>query len=191
MPIYTVFSSCREFGLHPRRQFTPLSDAALDDLVSDCINHIQWPVPNAVKARLFSRGHHVQRWRVRESMLRVDPRGGVAIRTAMTISRRTYTVAGPKSTWHIDSNMKLSRYILPLVFLLLWTVKLHMEQLTWAQRSLYINADGEWWCMAEWMTLVVWSCFFMPPTTIWRTVLEQLCWLQQANMVYLPDDKLS
>ena len=91
-----LFPSCREFGLHPRRQFASFSDAALDDLVREYINHNQRLGLNALKARLFSREHHVQRWRIRESMLRVDP-GGVAIRTTMAISRRTYTVAGPNS----------------------------------------------------------------------------------------------
>jgi hypothetical protein len=87
-----------------------MSDAEHDTLVKGCMNNNQKIGPNSVKARLFSEGIMVQRWRVRESMLRVDP-GGFAIRAAPRTQRRTYTVAGPNSVWHIDGNHKLIRLV--------------------------------------------------------------------------------
>ena len=78
-----------------------MSDDELDRTVKNCIGENQRIGPNAVKARLFSQDINVQRWRVRDSMMRVDE-GGIALRAAMTIQRRTYAVAGPNSVWHID-----------------------------------------------------------------------------------------
>jgi hypothetical protein len=65
--------------------------------------------PNAVRARLLGQGVHVQRWRVRNSVQRINPDGCV-LRSCSSIARRTYTVAGPNSLWHIDGNHKLIRY---------------------------------------------------------------------------------
>ena len=80
----------------------------LDRTVKNCIGENQRIGPNAVKARLFSQDINVQRWQVRDSMMRVDE-GGIALRAAMTIQRRIYAVAGPNSVWHIDGNNKLIR----------------------------------------------------------------------------------
>ena len=85
-----------------------MSEEELDQVIRDTITGNQRIGPNAVRARLFARGHIVQRRRVRESMLRVDPAGAV-IRAAPTTQRRTYTVAGPNSLWHVDGNHKLIR----------------------------------------------------------------------------------
>ena len=85
-----------------------MSDDELDRTVKNCVGENQRIGPNAVKAKLFSHGANVQRWRVRDSMMRVD-QGGIALRAAMTIQRRTYAVAGPNCVWHIDGNHKLIR----------------------------------------------------------------------------------
>jgi len=52
----------------------------------------------------------VSRQNVRDSVLRIDP-AGVALRTTERIQRRTYSVAGPNSLWHIDGNHKLIRFV--------------------------------------------------------------------------------
>ena len=83
-----------------------MSDDELDRIMKNCIGEDQRTGPNAVKARLFSQGINVERWRVRDSMMRVD-QGGIALRAAMTIQRRTYVAAGPNSVWHIDGNHRL------------------------------------------------------------------------------------
>ncbi|XP_072025022.1 LOW QUALITY PROTEIN: uncharacterized protein [Amphiura filiformis] len=58
---------------------------------------------------LNMQGYKIQRSRVRQSLLRVDP-GGAALRVAPPTQRRTYSVAGPNSLWHIDGNHKLIRW---------------------------------------------------------------------------------
>ena len=56
-----------------------MSDDELDRTVKNCIGENQRIGPNAVKARLFSQDINVQRWWVRDSMMRVDE-GGIALR---------------------------------------------------------------------------------------------------------------
>ena len=85
-----------------------MNDDELDNLIRRLISSNQRMGPNAVKARLFAQGYKIQRYRVREAMLRVDP-GGAAVRIAPSIQRRTYSVAGPNSLWHVDGNHKLIR----------------------------------------------------------------------------------
>ena len=58
---------------------------------------------------LHSQGYHIQRWRIRESLLRVDP-WGVEQRTRNILHHWQYHVQGPNSLWHIDGNHKLIRW---------------------------------------------------------------------------------
>ena len=62
-----------------------------------------------MQAHLRSLGICIQRYRVRESLIRVDPVGS-ALRWAAVIPRRIYRVAGPNSLWHIDSHLSLIRW---------------------------------------------------------------------------------
>ena len=51
----------------------------------------------------------VLRYRIRESIHRVDP-SGVAERRHTTIKRRVYYVDYPNEVWHMDSNHKIIRW---------------------------------------------------------------------------------
>ena len=55
---------------------------------------------------LRSLGLRVQRDRIRASISRVDP-SNVHLRWAVVVSRRTYSVAGPNSLWHLDGHHSL------------------------------------------------------------------------------------
>ena len=55
---------------------------------------------------LKARNVNVQRERVRESLLRVDPIGRQMLRR-YAICRKVYSVPGPNCLWHIDSNHKM------------------------------------------------------------------------------------
>ena len=59
-----------------------------------------------VSGHLRSIGLRVQRDRIRHSIGRVDPENS-RIRWAAVISRRSYSVAGPNSLWHIDGHHSL------------------------------------------------------------------------------------
>ncbi|XP_071829650.1 uncharacterized protein [Apostichopus japonicus] len=107
--VSTVKRRIRTFELQSQAEYSAIGDDELDNFVRQEISSNHRIGPNAVRARLFSHQHRIQRWRVRESMLRVDP-GGAALRTAPSMQRRTYSVAGPNSLWHIDGNHKLVRW---------------------------------------------------------------------------------
>jgi len=59
---------------------------------------------------LRASGLVVQRNRVRQSLNRIDPLGS-ACRWGRAVTRRTYSVPTPNSLWHLDSHMKLVRYV--------------------------------------------------------------------------------
>lgn len=64
-----------------------------------------------VKGTLQARGFRVQWERVRASMHRVDTVGILCRMTQLgCVVRRTYSVSGPKSLAHVDTNHKLVRY---------------------------------------------------------------------------------
>ena len=58
---------------------------------------------------LRRRGIWVQRWRVRDALINLDPIGR-ACRRAQQIPRRPYRVPHPNFLWHIDSNLKLRHW---------------------------------------------------------------------------------
>lgn len=55
-------------------------------------------------------GHRVPEERVRSWLKRINP-DGVALRWLQISPRRSYSVPGPLSLWHIDGNHKLIRYM--------------------------------------------------------------------------------
>ncbi|XP_065109335.2 uncharacterized protein [Paramisgurnus dabryanus] len=64
-----------------------------------------------VKGRLQSMGIHVQWRRVAASMHEVDSIGVLSRMYGLgCVVRRTYSVRGPLSLWHVDTNHKLIRY---------------------------------------------------------------------------------
>ena len=58
---------------------------------------------------MTSKGIRIPRWRLRDSMHRMDTHG-VLERKAGRLHRRVYDVTGPNHLWHIDTNHKLVRW---------------------------------------------------------------------------------
>ncbi|KAI7806118.1 hypothetical protein IRJ41_000277, partial [Triplophysa rosa] len=107
----TVHRRLAEFDLSVRSLYSSLTDDELDTLVSN----IKSRMPNSgyrmVKGALKAEGHRVQYERVRASLHRVDTLGVLSRMTEMgCVVRRRYSVPGPKSMMHIDTNHKLIRY---------------------------------------------------------------------------------
>ena len=104
----TLWRRIIESGM-PINNYTDISDSDLDSLVSDT----QMRFPNMglrlLHGHLSSMGIKVQRSRLRASVQRVDPLQSIA-RWHQPISRRTYSVAGPNSLWHIDGHHSLVRW---------------------------------------------------------------------------------
>ena len=94
-----------EFGLETDG-FTEISESNLTAVVQS----VKSVTPNSGQSRMLgalrSRGLHVQRWKVREIMRRIDP-VGTALRWNQVLYRRKYSVPGPNALWHIDGHHKL------------------------------------------------------------------------------------
>ena len=88
--------------------FSQISDGELDDFVTSA----QQSHPNIgiriVKGLLQSKGHRVQKERIRQSLLRTDPIG-VMQRWSVAVRSRRYNVHSPLALWHIDGHHKLIR----------------------------------------------------------------------------------
>lgn len=95
-----------EFGLTVDSGFTEISEEHLTIV----IQAVRSVTPNIGQSRMIgalrSRGLHVQRWRIREIMRKIDP-VGTALRWNQVVYRRKYSVPGPNALWHIDGHHKL------------------------------------------------------------------------------------
>ena len=103
--IAKMFGISREQGLNTSQPFTPLTENELENIVSD----IKQSHPKCGYRMVI--GHIrslIQQHRVRASLRRVDPEGSKT-RWMAAVYRRTYSVKGPNSLWHIDGYHKLVR----------------------------------------------------------------------------------
>ncbi|XP_041854853.1 uncharacterized protein LOC121648663 [Melanotaenia boesemani] len=109
--VKTIHRRMREWGLSIRDTYSSVSDDELDSLVSTIKQQSRNLGHRIVKGRLRALGHRVQWTRVWDSMHRVDS-VGILERMANLgcVVRRTYSVPGPLSLIHIDTNHKLIRY---------------------------------------------------------------------------------
>ena len=105
----TVRRRIAQFGLEEFIRYDDIDDRGLDATVSEFVVSFPCAGQKTIEGHLKAQGHHVQRWRIRESLLRVDP-WGVEQRTQRIPHRRTYNVPGPNSLWHIDGHHKLIRW---------------------------------------------------------------------------------
>ncbi|XP_071063045.1 uncharacterized protein [Pseudochaenichthys georgianus] len=107
----TVKRRMREYRLYSRQRYTDATDQELDLAVQRITIEMPTVGYRMVKGRLLSMGMHVQWRRVMASMHRVDSLGILSRLAGLNcIVRRTYSVRGPLSLWHVDTNHKLIRY---------------------------------------------------------------------------------
>ena len=81
--------------------FTNLSDADLDNIMRDIVHECPNAGERMVIGSLRARGVIVQRTRVRESILRVDPMGRALRAQRRAIKRRVYNVPCPNALWYV------------------------------------------------------------------------------------------
>lgn len=106
----TIYRRMQEFGLFVRGSYSTVTDQELDNMISA----IKSQMPNAgyrmVQGHLVSMGLRIQWWRMMASMHRVDAAGIFLRLTELgCVVRRSYSVRGPLSLAHIDTNHKLIR----------------------------------------------------------------------------------
>lgn len=103
----TVNRWMREFGLSITKSYSNATDQELDDIVQQIKNEMPTTGYQMVKRRLKSMGIHVQWRRVTASVHWVDSFGILSRLTRLgCIVWRTYSVKGPLSLWHVETNHK-------------------------------------------------------------------------------------
>ena len=105
----TVHRRIVEFELSHFIQYTAISDNELDAVVEDFVSNFPTAGQKTLAGHLSTLGYRIQRFKIRESLYRVDPLG-VERRSRQLLHRRKYKVPGPNSLWHIDGNHKLVRW---------------------------------------------------------------------------------
>jgi len=92
-------------------EYTDINCQDLDEVIVSYINKQIHPHDGErmLIGHLRSLNTHLQRWRIHESIHRVDPIG-VRERSIKLILPRTYFSKGPNFVWHMDGNHKLIRW---------------------------------------------------------------------------------
>lgn len=107
---WTLQRRMNDWGFSVRGLYSNLTDDELDVLISDIHNSNPHAGYRMMLGLLRAQGHRVQWQRVRASMHRVDTAGIVSRMSELRcVVRRTYSVPGPRSLMHIDTNHKLIR----------------------------------------------------------------------------------
>ena len=105
----TIHRRIVRYGLSLFIQYTEISDNELDTLVEDFVTNFPTAGQKTLAGHLNTLGYRIQRFKIRESLYRVDP-WGMEQRSRRLLHRRKYKVPGPNSLWHIDGNHKLVRW---------------------------------------------------------------------------------
>ena len=104
---WTLRRRVKELNIEDACGYSDLSDDELDNIIRQFVQQhgtfVGYPI---VSGHLKSINLRIQRRRIRESLARIDP-GSVSLRWAVVVSRRSYSVAGPNSLWHIDGHHSL------------------------------------------------------------------------------------
>ena len=106
----TIYNRSRELGFYLEFEtFTDISNVDFDSAVQEELSAFPRTGETNLIGGLRARGIYVQRWRVREAIIRVDPINR-ANRWGERIVRRPYSVPHPNVLRHIDTNIKLRHW---------------------------------------------------------------------------------
>lgn len=104
----TVYRRMASYGLR-KHTFSAISDHALDELVGQLTKDFPSCGESMIGQMLRGKGVTVQRFRLRDSLHRVDE-AGILDRSRGRLHRRVYNVKGANHLWHVDTNHKLIRW---------------------------------------------------------------------------------
>ncbi|XP_022294439.2 uncharacterized protein LOC111104661 isoform X3 [Crassostrea virginica] len=108
----TVKRRLKEFNLNVHDTYSTISEPDLHKLVDSVVKEFPEAGTKSIHSILVTKGHRLQRQRVRDAVRKVDPEGILFRRLFLSvhrIQRRTYNVRAPRALWHIDGNHKLIR----------------------------------------------------------------------------------
>lgn len=104
----TIYRRMNKYGLS-KMTFSSITDQELDIIVLQTKHDFPLCGEKMIKQILAQKGIKIQRWRLRDSIHRIDS-AGVQERKKRRLHRRVYNVGGPNCLWHIDTNHKLVRW---------------------------------------------------------------------------------
>ncbi|XP_064395913.1 uncharacterized protein LOC135342950 [Halichondria panicea] len=91
------------------RNYSDISDQELEDMLTNLIQQFPNTGLPIMSGHLLSLGIHIQRRRITDMLQYIDPVGR-SQRWHSVVRRRTYSVPGPNSLWHIDGHHSLIRW---------------------------------------------------------------------------------
>lgn len=109
----TIYRRMGQYGLS-KMVFSDIADEDLDSEIGQITQEFPHCGEGLIKQLLMAKNIKVQRWRLRESLHRVDGEG-IAQRKRGRLQRRVYHVQGPNHLWHVDTNHKLIRWNLIII----------------------------------------------------------------------------
>ena len=101
-------SDTEEWPNSVNAQYADLTNDDLCILISEIQEEFPMCGNRQMEGYLLSRGFRVQQSRIRETQRRISPEGTI-MRRLKCLHRRRYSVASPRSLYHIDGNHKLIR----------------------------------------------------------------------------------
>jgi hypothetical protein len=109
----TIFRRMRQYSIS-KNIFSTCNDDELDVSVGPLIKDYPFCGENILGQMVRKTGIKVQRWRLRESMHRLDV-SGINERKKGRLQRWIYNVQGVNHLWHVNTNHKLIRWRLVIV----------------------------------------------------------------------------
>ena len=94
----TLYRRRSELGIDKGEAFNQMEDHELDQIIASIIQLSPNSGEVMVRGALRARQIKIQRWRIRSSLIRVDPERSRR-RQRLRIERRVYRVPGPNSLW--------------------------------------------------------------------------------------------
>lgn len=105
----TIERRMHEYGIRRESRYSSISDDQLADILGNMLLLQPNIGENSISGALRAQGIIVQRYRVRETLLAVDP-DGIQSRRRRILRRREYHVPRSNALWHVDSHHKLIRW---------------------------------------------------------------------------------
>ena len=102
----TLWRRMKENGYDYSKKYTDINPESIDSLVTEIKLLHPYSGERTVTGIIRSRGLKIQRWKLRESIHRIDPIN-TALRWLRKNPRFVYSVPGPNSLWHNDGLHKL------------------------------------------------------------------------------------
>ena len=104
----TLYRRMQEIGFD-RTRFSLCSDEELDGIIANLKNTLPHVGERIIIGHIRGLGLCIQREKIRQSIRRIDP-VNTSLRWHLNISRRTYSVPGPNSLWHIGTEQLIHVY---------------------------------------------------------------------------------